>query len=420
MISTDGEGAAGEDVHPSPTARTPMAAAVFYTEAQKHGRIDMKVPLLDLKPQYADIRRDVLKAVEGVLDSCQFINGPAVKELEGAVARYCGCAAAVGVASGTDALLCALMTLGIGRPSPLGGKDGEDEKVDEVITTPYTFFATAGTIWRAGARPVFVDIDPQTFNIDPAKIEAAVTERTRAIMPVHLFGQMAEMDAIEAIAKKHKLYVIEDAAQSIGSEYKGRKAGSIGTVGCLSFFPSKNLGCLGDGGMIVTQDVELADRLAQGRNHAAKPKYYHKWVGGNFRLDTLQAAVLLVKLKHLDRWSQQRRENAAKYDRLFTGFGAVKTPVIRSHCKSIYNQYVIRVLRRNELKAFLQDQGIGTEIYYPLSLHQQECFAALGYKPGDFPESEKAAAETLALPIYSELTDEQIQYVAGKIKEFLG
>ena len=366
----------------------------------------MNVPLLDLKAQFATIKDEILPAIESVMESQYFINGPEVKQLEAAVAAYSGCAAAVGVSSGTDALLCSLMTLGI-------------DCGDEVITTPYTFFATAGSIWRTGAKPVFVDIQPDTFNIDPAKIEAAVTDKTKAIMPVHLFGQVADMDAIMAIAGKHKLLVIEDAAQAIGAGYKGRKAGSVGTVGCFSFFPSKNLGGMGDGGMLVTQDEDLGERLRQCRNHGSKPKYYHKWVGGNFRLDTLQAAGLLVKLRHLDDWSARRRANAARYYELFAGFEPVTTPVVREGNVSIYNQYVIRAPRRDELKAFLKDQGIGTEVYYPLSLHQQECFASLGYKTGDFPESEKAAAESLALPIYPELTDEQIVHVADKIKEFL-
>jgi len=367
----------------------------------------MNVPLLDLKAQFATIKDEITPAIEAVMESQYFINGPEVKQLEGLIAAYSDCAAAVGVSSGTDALLCSLMTLGISSG-------------DEVITTPYTFFATVGSIWRVGARPVFVDIEPDTFNIDPAKIEAAVTEKTRAIVPVHLFGQVAEMDPIMDIAGKHDLYVIEDAAQSIGSTHKGRKAGSIGTVGCFSFFPSKNLGGFGDGGMIVTQDAELADRLRQCRNHGSKPKYYHKWVGGNFRLDTIQAAGLIVKLKHLDDWSAGRRANAEQYKELFAGFEPVVTPAIRDYNVTIYNQYVIRVPRRDKLQAFLKEQGIGTAVYYPLSLHEQECFKGLGYKTGDFPESEKAAAETLALPIFPELTDEQISYVADQIKSFLG
>ena len=366
----------------------------------------MNVPLLDLKAQFATIKDEIMPAMSAVMESQYFINGPEVKELEKLVAEYSNCKSAVGVSSGTDALLASLLTLGIG-----GG--------DEVITTPYTFFATIGSIWRAGAKPVFVDIDPETYNIDPAKIESAVTDKTKAIMPVHLYGQMADMDPIMAVAKKHNLSVIEDAAQAIGSKYKGRQAGSIGTIGCFSFFPSKNLGGMGDGGMIVTQDEELGERLQQCRNHGSKPKYYHKWVGGNFRLDTIQAAGLIVKLRHLDDWSAGRRANAARYNELFADLEAVKTPVISPDCETIYNQYVIRVPKRDELKNFLKEQSIGTEIYYPVSMHEQECFAELGYKAGDFPASEQAAAETLALPIYSELTDDQISYVADKIKEFL-
>ena len=365
----------------------------------------MNVPLLDLKAQYAPIKDQIRKAIDEVMDSCMFINGPQVKQLEDAVVQYCGAKSAVGVSSGTDALLCALMTLGIGQG-------------DEVITTPYTFFATAGCIWRSGAKPVFVDIESDTYNIDASKIEAAITSKTKAIMPVHLFGQMADMDPIMAIAKKHNLVVIEDAAQSIGSEYKGRKAGSIGDVGCFSFFPSKNLGCMGDGGMMTAQDAALGERLAICRNHGSKPKYYHKFVGGNFRLDTLQAAVLLVKLPLLENWSQMRRANAAQYDKHFAGFAAVKTPTIREFNKTIYNQYVIRVERRNELQEFLKANGIGTEVYYPVSMHVQECFASLGHKKGDFPQAEAAQEHTLALPIYSELKSEQIAYVADMVKKF--
>ena len=365
----------------------------------------MQVPLLDLKAQYATIRDEMKPAIDAVMASQYFINGPAVKQIEQAIAAYSTTKAAVGVSSGTDALVAALMSLGIGEG-------------DEVITTPYTFFATAGSIWRVGAKPVFVDIEPDTFNIDAAKIEAVVTGRTRAIMPVHLFGQVADMDEIIAVAAGRGLYVIEDAAQAIGAEYKGRKAGSIGTAGCLSFFPSKNLGGLGDGGMVVTQDPDLAGRLAQCRNHGMEPRYFHKWVGGNFRLDTLQAAGLLVKLPHLDAWSAKRRANAQRYNELLSGVGQVVTPTVRDYNVSIYNQYCIRVPRRDELQQHLTAAEIGTAIYYPLSLHQQECFAALGYRKGDFPASEAAAAESLALPIYAELTDEQISHVAGQIKAF--
>ena len=379
----------------------------------------MQVPLLDLKAQFATIKDEIMPALEAVMASQYFINGPEVKQLEAAVADYSDCQAAVGVSSGTDALIVSLMALGVGEGAPACRVGEECPGCDEVITTPYTFFATAGSIWRVGAKPVFVDIEPQPFNIAATKVAAAVTERTKAIMPVHLFGQCADMEPILAVAAEHGLAVIEDGAQAIGATYKGRKAGSLGTTGCFSFFPSKNLGGMGDGGMVTTQDAELADRLGQCRNHGSKPKYYHKWVGGNFRLDTLQAAGLIVKLRHLDDWSAKRRANAARYNELFAGFEPVVTPTIHADNVSIYNQYVIRVPRRDELQAFLKDAGVGTAIYYPLSLHEQACFAALGCKTGDFPESEKAAAETLAVPIYPELTDEQITYVAGKVKEFL-
>ncbi len=379
----------------------------------------MNVPLLDLKAQYATLRDEIMPALEAVMESQYFINGPAVKELEAAVAEYSGCAAAVGVSSGTDALIVSLMALGIGEGAPACRVGQACPGCDEVITTPYTFFATAGSIWRVGAKPVFVDIEPETFNIDASRIEAAVTEHTKAILPVHLFGQVADMEPILAIAGRHGLAVIEDGAQAIGATYRGRKAGSMGTTGCFSFFPSKNLGGLGDGGMVTTQDEELADRLTQCRNHGSKPKYYHKWVGGNFRLDTIQAAGLLVKLGHLDDWSAKRRANAARYEELFADVAEVVTPKVADGNVSIYNQYVIRVPRRDELQAHLKAQGIGTAIYYPLSLHEQACFADLGHKTGDFPESEKAAAETLAIPIYPELTDEQIVHVAETIQAFL-
>jgi dTDP-4-amino-4,6-dideoxygalactose transaminase len=378
----------------------------------------MPVPLLDLQAQYATIQDELAPAIQSVMESQKFINGPEVKQLEAQVAAYCDAAHAVGVSSGTDALIVSLMSLGIGEDTPACRSGAPCPGCDEVITTPYTFFATAGSIWRVGAKPVFVDIEPETFNIDPAAVESAITDRTRAIMPVHLFGQVAEMDPILTVAKRHGLAVIEDAAQAIGATYKGRKAGSMGTTGCFSFFPSKNLGGLGDGGMVTTQDPDLADRLAQCRNHGSKPKYFHKWVGGNFRLDTLQAAGLIVKLRHLDDWSAKRRANAAKYDQLFADHHEIVTPTVRDHNVSIYNQYVIRVPRRDELQAHLTEQGIGNAIYYPLSLHQQECFAQLGHKTGEFPHSEAAAAETVALPIYPELTDEQIEQVAQTVIGF--
>ena len=366
----------------------------------------MHVPLLDLKAQYQTIREEIRAAIDRILESQIFIHGQEIKQLEEAIAAYSGCKKAIGVSSGSDALLCSLLALGTGAG-------------DEVITTPFTFFATAGSICRTGAKPVFVDIDPETYNIDASAIEKAITSQTRAIMPVHLYGQCAEMDAINVLAKKYNLFVIEDAAQSIGATYKGRTAGSLGTTGCLSFFPSKNLGGIGDGGMILTNDAQLAEKIVILRDHGMRPKYYYKYIGGNFRLDTLQAAALLVKLKHLDAWSEKRRQNAKLYNELLRDLKGVVTPLIRPHNISIYNQYVIRVsLKRDALKQFLQDNGIGTDIYYPLCLHEQECFKFLGYKTGDFPESEKAAREVLALPIYAELTEEQIRYVAGKVIEF--
>ena len=365
----------------------------------------MEVPLLDLKGQYATIKEQVMAALAEVLESQQCIGGPKVAELEKQVAAVSDCKYAVGVSSGTDAILNCLMSLEIGPG-------------DEVITTPFTFFATIGCIARTGAKPVLVDIDPRTYNIDPNLIEAAVTQRTRAIMPVHLFGQMADMDPIMEVARGRSLAVIEDAAQSITSTYKGKKAGSIGTAGCFSFFPSKNLGGIGDGGMIVTDDEPLFKRLMMMRNHGMEPKYFHKYVGGNFRLDPIQAAALLVKLPHLGDWSEARRRNAAYYNKRFAGT-VVQTPWISPDCKTIYNQYCIRVPRRDELVAHLKANKIGCEIYYPVPAHLQECFACLGYKRGDFPESERAAAEIMALPIYPELTCPMQDAVVQQVLAFL-
>jgi dTDP-4-amino-4,6-dideoxygalactose transaminase len=358
----------------------------------------MQVPILDLKAQYSTLRSEILAAVAEVLESQVCIGGPKVTELEQKIAALSGCRFAVGASSGTDALLNSVMSLDLGPG-------------DEVITTPFTFFATAGSIARTGAKPVFVDIDFLTWNIDPAQIEAAITPRTKAIMPVHLFGQMADMNAIMDIARRHGLRVIEDGAQAISATYKGRPAGSIGDAGCFSFFPSKNLGGVGDGGMVVTNDETLYERLSVMRNHGSKPKYYHRYVGGNFRLDPVQAAVLLVKLPHLDRWSEARRRNAAYYDARFAGTDIV-TPFVREDCVSIYNQYVIRVPDRDAVMADLKKNGVGTEIYYPLPLHLQDCFRNLGYREGDLPVSEKAAKEVLALPIYPELTEEMLAQVA--------
>ncbi len=364
----------------------------------------MKVPLLDLKAQYAGIKDEVLAAVSEVLESQVCILGPRVEELERRVAALSECKHAVGVSSGTDALLAALMALEIGPG-------------DEVITTSFSFFATAGCVARVGATSVFVDIDPRTYNIDPRQIEPAITPRTKAIIPVHLFGQMCNMDPIMEIARRHHLHVIEDAAQAISATYKGRKAGSIGTVGCFSFYPTKNLGGAGDGGMLVTNDADLNERLLVMRSHGAKPKYHHKVVGGNFRLDPLQAAILLVKLPHLEAWSEARRRNAAIYDEAFAG-SPIGPPWISPDADSIFNQYVVRVQGRDELMAHLQAAQIGTEVYYPVPLHWQECFSSLGCKEGDLPESERAAREVLALPVHPELSKEQLDFVCSTILEW--
>jgi dTDP-4-amino-4,6-dideoxygalactose transaminase len=367
----------------------------------------VKVPLLDLKPQYQALKPALDAALMRVAESQHFILGPEVKALEAATAAYSGCKFGIGMSSGTDALLVALMALDIGAG-------------DEVITSPYTFFATAGTIARVGAKPVFVDIEPDTFNISAAAIERAITPRTRAIMPVHLYGQMADMDPIMAIARRHGLRVIEDAAQAIGSEdVRGRRACSIGDIGCLSFFPTKNLGAFGDAGACVTNDASLAAKLLKLRVHGMEPKYYHQLVGGNFRLDEIQAAVLNVKLPHLDSWSAARQRNAAFYDAAFARAGLnaqVRTPPPAAEgARHIYNQYCIRVERRDELRAWLAKHEIGVEIYYPLALHMQQCFAYLGHQPQDFPESLRASQESLALPIYPELSQSQLQYVVDTI-----
>lgn len=390
----------------------------------------MSIPLLDLKPQYQALKDEIKAVVERVMESQAFILGPEVEGLEKEVAAYSHCAYGVGVSSGTDALLMALMAIDL-QPG------------DEVITSPFTFFATAGSIARLGGTPVFVDIDPVTFNIDAAAIERAVTPRTRAIMPVHLYGQMADMDVIMDVATRHKLVVIEDAAQAIGSEYKGRRAGSIGHMGCFSFFPSKNLGGFGDGGMVTTNDPALYEKLKLLRNHGMQPKYYYRLIGGNFRLDALQAAVLRIKLKHLDAWSDQRQRNAALYREAFAaaglaapglpacGAGAcrerggagcgvqasgqVVLPAALPDRRHIYNQFVIRIPRRDQVIAHLAQAKIGHEIYYPVPLHVQECFAYLGHHAGDFPASECAAATTLAVPIYPEVGDDAIRAVVAAI-----
>lgn len=379
----------------------------------------MKVPLLDLKKQYESIKPSIMAVTEEVYQSQQFILGPKVKELEEKVAAYCQCRFAVGVSSGTDALLVSLMAAGI-KPGDL------------VVTTPYTFFATAGCITRAGGTPVFIDIEPDTFNMDPSKLESMLAamgkekqSRLKAIVPIHLYGQCADMEPILEVARQHQLAVIEDAAQAIGSEYvfKDRtvkRAGSMGDYGCFSFFPSKNLGAFGDGGMVTTNSQDIYEKLSILRNHGAKPKYYHKVIGGNFRLDALQAAILLVKLAHLDDWTTRRQENAALYRRLFRA-AALKevTLPLEKNGRHIYNQFVILLEKgRDDLRSFLEERGIGSEIYYPLPLHAQECFKHFGYDEGDYPISMNAARNSLALPIFPELTAGQIQYVIDCTKEF--
>jgi dTDP-4-amino-4,6-dideoxygalactose transaminase len=382
------------------------------------------VPLLDLKAQFAQIRSEVMPIIEQVCESQRFILGEHVLALEAEGARYCAASAGIGVSSGTDALLLAMMALGIGAG-------------DEIITTPFTFFATAGTMARLGARPVFCDIDPQTFNLSPAAVETfldtqcAVRDgvwlnkrtggRIKGLMPVHLYGQSADMDPLMALSKGHGLKVIEDAAQAIGTEYKkGVRVGSIGDIGCFSFFPSKNLGAFGDAGLNTTNDAELAESMRVLRVHGGKPKYFHSVIGGNFRIDELQAAVLRVKLRYLDEWTAGRQRNARFYDGAFAASlkGKVTTPYVVPGGRHIFNQYVIRVAQRDALREFLAQRNVGTEVYYPVPLHLQKCFDYLGYKSGDFPESERAAHETLALPIYPELSQEQLSLVVASIGEF--
>jgi dTDP-4-amino-4,6-dideoxygalactose transaminase len=382
------------------------------------------VPLLDLKAQYAQIRAEVMPIIEEVCASQRFILGDHVLALEAEVAAYCTSAAGIGVSSGTDALLLALMALGVGAG-------------DEIITSPFTFFATAGTIARLGARPVFCDIDPVSFNLSPQSVvefidrhcrvqgnqllNRATGGRIKGLMPVHLYGQSADMDPLMALAKQYGLKVIEDAAQAIGTEYHGVRVGSIGDIGCFSFFPSKNLGAFGDAGLCTTNDAELAESMRVLRVHGGKPKYFHAVIGGNFRIDELQAAVLRVKLKYLDGWTTARQRNAAYYTAAFAAANCAKdliTPQAVVKGRHIFNQYVVRVQNRDALKDHLAAQGIGTEIYYPVPLHLQKCFAYLKHAPGDFPQSERAAAETLALPVYPELTQTQLDHVVASVADF--
>ncbi|MBW2639373.1 MAG: DegT/DnrJ/EryC1/StrS family aminotransferase [Deltaproteobacteria bacterium] len=372
----------------------------------------MKVPLLDLKKQYHSIKEEILTVAEQIFESQYFILGPRVEALEKDIAGYCSSKHALGVSSGTDALLISLMATDIASQHT-------------VITTPYTFFATAGSIFRTGARPIFVDIDPDTYNMSPEGLENVIDSMTdnelarlKAVIPVHLYGQCAD---ILKIAEEYHLVVIEDAAQAIGAEYRGRRAGSMGDLGCFSFFPSKNLGAFGDGGMVTTDSDELYDKLRILRVHGSHPKYYHQLAGGNFRLDAFQAAVVSVKLKHLDTWTKARQENASKYRKLFADSGiddVIKLPVEKED-RHIYNQFVICVKdKRDDLRLFLNEAGVGTEIYYPIPMHLQECFLDLNYKKGDFPVAEHAALHTLALPVYPELSDDQLTYVVEKIEAF--
>ena len=385
----------------------------------------MKVPLLDLKLQYLSHKKELDEALIRVAESQYFILGKEVEKLESSLKEYLGCKYAIGVSSGTDALLLALMALNI-QPG------------DEVIVPTFSFFATAGVVSRLNAVPVFADADPITFNLDPNEIEKLITPKTKAIIPVHLYGQSAAMDEIMAIAKKHNLKVVEDGAQAIGVQYKdGKKVGTIGDIGCYSFFPSKNLGCFGDGGLVVTDDDELGEMLKIMRVHGGKPKYYHKVIGGNFRIDEIQAAVLNVKLPFLDAWSEKRRQNAKLYTQFFIDAALAedegklvfdeknkvllpkavyKNPNVKNY--HIYNQYIIRVEKRDELRKYLSEKEIGTEIYYPVPFHRQECFANLNCNDADFPVSNKAASDTIALPIFPELTEEQLKYVVEMIVEF--
>ena len=367
------------------------------------------VPLLDLQAQYRPLRGELLAAVTRVCDSQRFILGPEVETLERELERAIGVSHAVAMSSGTDAILATLMALGIGPG-------------DEVVTPTYSFFATAGCVARVGATPKLVDIDAATFNADPGSVRAAITSRTKAIIPVHLYGQMADMTALLEIAHEHAVPIIEDACQAIGAASEGRPAGTIGAAGCFSFFPTKNLGAFGDAGLVTTNDAALAHEVRLLRNHGAEPKYFHQRVGGNFRLDALQAAVLRVKLPHLDRWTEARRANARRYDELFAAAGLTEQVVLPREMpgyRHIFNQYTVCVPARDRVRAFLTGQGIGSEIYYPVPFHLQECFAALGYSRGDFPHAERAAETALSLPVYGELTLEQQQAVVVALGEAL-
>jgi len=373
------------------------------------------VPFFDLAVQFKSIEEEVKSALDEVFRTQQFILGSNVQALEETIARYCATRSAIGVASGSDALLLSLMALGIGSG-------------DEVLLPPFTFFATAGSVSRLGAIPVFVDIDPETYNIDPSGIEERISSKTKAIIPVHLFGQCADMDPLLKVAKGRKLFVIEDAAQALGAEYRpiageeGRRAGQMGDLGCFSFYPTKNLGAFGDAGMVVTDNPELSEKVRLLRAHGSQPKYFHKWIGINSRLDTVQAAILLVKFKYLEKWTGERQRKAERYRLLFqdllSSVDGIRLPTVQYQNRHIFHQYVIRVRERDRLRKSLAEGGIGTDIYYPLPLHLQECYASLGYRRGDLSNSEKASEEVLALPIYPELTEDQQIAVVDRIKAF--
>jgi dTDP-4-amino-4,6-dideoxygalactose transaminase len=364
----------------------------------------MHVPILDLTVQYAAIKDELMQAISKVCDSQSFALGPAVAQFEENIAAYCGSKHAIGVSSGTDALLVSLMALGIGQG-------------DEVITTPFTFFATAGCIARRGAKPVFVDVDADSYNIDPSRIEEKITDKTRAIIPVHLFGQAAQMKAINEIAQRHNLAVVEDAAQGIGASQDGMKCGSLGDCGCFSFYPTKNLGGFGDGGLVTTDSDSLAEKIRALRDHGQNPRYFYKVIGGNFRLDGIQGAVLNVKLRYLDSWNEKRRRNAAVYDGFFAD-SPVRAPKVDAGNFSIYHQYTVTVPDRDRLQKFLGENQVGSAVFYPKPLHLQECFMELGYRQGDLPIAERLCREVLSLPVYPELSPEQIEYAAAKVLEF--
>ncbi len=364
----------------------------------------MKIPFLDLPAQYQTIKDEVKKEIDKVCESQMLCLGPAVEKFEKKIAEYIGSDHAIGVSSGSDALLVSLMALDL-------------EEGDEVITTPFTFFATAGAIARVGAKPVFVDIDPDSFNIDPEKIEEKINENTKAVIPVHLYGQVTQMKPIKQLAEKYDLYIIEDACQSIGASQNGIKAGNLGDTGCFSFYPTKNLGAFGDGGLVTTNDENLYRKIKTLRDHGQNPRYFYSMIGGNFRLDGIQGAVLAVKLDYIDQWNQKREQNAQTYNSFFEN-SPVKTPKIEQNNNHVYHQYTIKAPDRNELQKYLAKNNIASAIFYPRPLHLQECFNDLGYREGDFPETEKICQEVLSLPIYPELSNEQVEFVAQKVLDF--